>query len=91
MNKYAVVVKFVNAFAFAPHLENFSKVKQAYNRHGGRDFLCASLEKGNIEHYPAYYKELKKHNCSSIKDYLLYVKYTNVLIRKLLKVGEQNV
>lgn len=38
-----------------------------------------------------YYKELKKHNCSSIKDYLLYVKYTNVLIRKLLKVGEQNV
>ena len=38
-----------------------------------------------------YYKELKKHNCSSIKDYLLYVKYTNILIRKLLKVGEQNV
>lgn len=44
------------------YLENFSKVKQAYNRHGGRDFLCASLEKGNIEHYPAYYKELKKYS-----------------------------
>lgn len=35
-----------------------------------------------------YYKELKERNCSSIKDYLLYVKYTNILIRKLLKVGE---
>lgn len=38
-----------------------------------------------------YYKELKERKCISIKDYLLYVKYTNILFRKLFKVGETNV
>lgn len=38
-----------------------------------------------------YYKELKERKCGSIKDYLLYIKYTKTLFRKLFKVGEQNV
>ena len=38
MNKYAVVVKFVNAFAFAPHLENFSKASLSS---GCSNILCS--------------------------------------------------
>lgn len=35
-----------------------------------------------------YFIELKERNCSSIKDFLLYVKYTNMVFRRLFKVGE---
>ena len=35
-----------------------------------------------------YFIELKERNCSSIKDFLLYVKYTYKVFRRLFKVGE---
>lgn len=35
-----------------------------------------------------YFKELKERKCNSFRDYLLYLKYTNIVFRKLFKVED---